>query len=77
MVKYDKCYFYAGYKLLNVKNINLKVSSRIFKKLRKPGRNKSNCFFFGQVYIPCILFVTVSWISFIIDPKVGKENIII
>jgi hypothetical protein len=25
-----------------------------------------------QVYIPCILFVTVSWISFIIDPKVGK-----
>merc|ERR1712096_217159 len=23
-----------------------------------------------QVYIPCILFVTVSWISFIIDPKV-------
>ena len=76
MVKYDKCYFYAGYKLLNVKNINLKVSSRIFKKLRKPGRNKSNCFF-GQVYIPCILFVTVSWISFIIDPKVGKENIMI
>ena len=47
MVKYDKCYFYAGYKLLNVKNINLKVSSRIFKKLRKPGRNKSNCFLSG------------------------------
>ena len=23
-----------------------------------------------QVYIPCILFVTVSWISFVIDPKV-------
>ncbi|XP_023322969.1 gamma-aminobutyric acid receptor subunit gamma-2 [Eurytemora carolleeae] len=23
-----------------------------------------------QVYIPCVLFVTVSWISFIIDPKV-------
>ena len=23
-----------------------------------------------KVYIPCILFVTVSWISFIIDPKV-------
>ena len=25
---------------------------------------------FRQVYIPCILFVTVSWISFIIDPAV-------
>ena len=29
MVKYDKYYFYAGYKLLNVKNINLKVSSNV------------------------------------------------
>ena len=27
-----------------------------------------------QVYIPCILFVTVSWISFIIDPKVSIHN---
>ena len=26
-----------------------------------------------QVYIPCILFVTVSWISFIIDPKVCMQ----
>ena len=26
----------------------------------------------SKVYIPCILFVTVSWISFIIDPKVRK-----
>ena len=27
-----------------------------------------------QVYIPCILFVTVSWISFIIDPKVNNTS---
>ena len=50
MVKYDKCYFYAGYKLLNVKNINLKVSSRISKKLRKPGHHKSNCFFLSGLH---------------------------
>jgi len=32
-----------------------------------------------QVYIPCILFVTVSWISFIIDPKVvpGRMSLLV
>ena len=29
---------------------------------------------FEQVYIPCILFVTVSWISFVIDPTVRQNN---
>ena len=26
-----------------------------------------------QVYIPCCLFVLVSWISFIIEPTVGRS----
>jgi len=32
-----------------------------------------------QVYIPCILFVTVSWISFIIDPKIvpGRMSLLV
>jgi len=32
-----------------------------------------------QIYIPCILFVTVSWISFIIDPKVipGRMSLLV
>jgi len=32
-----------------------------------------------QVYIPCVLFVTVSWISFIIDPKVvpGRMSLLV
>ena len=29
---------------------------------------------FEQVYIPCILFVTVSWISFVIDPTVRHHH---
>merc|ERR1712083_457878 len=32
-----------------------------------------------QVYIPCILFVTVSWISFIINPQVvpGRMSLLV
>merc|ERR1711872_606049 len=32
-----------------------------------------------QVYIPCCLFVLVSWISFIIDPKVvpGRMSLLV
>jgi len=32
-----------------------------------------------QIYIPCCLFVTVSWISFIIDPKVipGRMSLLV
>merc|ERR1712025_770834 len=32
-----------------------------------------------QIYIPCILFVTVSWISFIVDPKVipGRMSLLV
>ena len=77
MVKYDKCYFYAGYKFYWMLNtLILKFLQEFLKSYESEGVIKV-IVFFGQVYIPCILFVTVSWISFIIDPKVGKENIII
>ena len=28
-----------------------------------------------QVYIPCMLFVVLSWTSFIIDPQVRREEV--
>ena len=59
------------------KTLILKFLQEFLKSYESQGVIKVIVFFFGQVYIPCILFVTVSWISFIIDPKVGKENIII
>ena len=40
-------------------------------KISAKNRNKLRLIFSFQIYIPCCLFVSVSWISFVIDPKVG------
>ena len=45
-------------------------SNYYFINARERNGKKLKDFLF-QIYIPCCLFVSVSWISFVIDPKVG------